>query len=256
MLFDLKPRIRSLMRQRSHTAKGPTMSMPRRAMKEMGFQACCLRCDAEDVAASARCKRCISRHTSVRDQLTGVSTDPFTQFAKEILVMAAAPHRHDHDEIHGPILIEQQRLAAGLSEPVPESTLEDIEALFEQQKSMVKVNPIKDIANQNQWKNEAPSKELQKEMIGKFEQQDHSEYGARTIPSRDIQQVDRSERSGEDVALTDRLQAATEAQRAPVEKKEQVEKENFEALQEQRKEWKNVLSEVDDLLEESGNIEY
>ena len=92
-------------------------------------------------------------------------------------------------------------------------------------------------------------------MIGKFEQQDHSEYGARTIPSRDIQQVDRSERSGEDVALTDRLQAATEAQRAPVEKKEQVEKENFEALQEQRKEWKNVLSEVDDLLKESGDIE-
>ena len=103
------------------------MSMPRRAMKEMGFQACCLRCDAVDIAASARCKRCITRHTAIRDYIASVShDDPFTQFAKEMLVMAAAPHRHDHDEIHGTALLEQQRLAAGLSEPVPESTIEDL----------------------------------------------------------------------------------------------------------------------------------
>ena len=99
-------------------------------MKEMGFQACCLRCDAADVAASIRCKRCISRHTSIRDQIAAVShDDPFTQFAKEMLMMAAAPHRYDHDEVHRAVLVEQQHLAAGLSEPVQKSTIEDIEEL-------------------------------------------------------------------------------------------------------------------------------
>ena len=232
------------------------MSMPRRAMKEMGFQACCLRCDAVDVAASSRCKRCIGRHTTIRDHIASVShDDPFTQFAKEMLMMAAAPHRHDHDEIHGPVLIEQQRLAAGLSEPIPESTIEDVEALFEQQKNKEKLNVIKDVANQNQWRDEAPSKEVQKEMIGKFEQQDHAQYGARTIPSKEIKQVDRSERGGEDLALTDRLKAAADARALPESEKELASKENFEDLQKERKEWKNVLSEVDELLKEPENNE-
>lgn len=232
------------------------MSMPRRAMKEMGFQACCLRCDAVDIAASARCKRCISRHTAIRDHIASVShDDPFTQFAKEMLMMAAAPHRHDHDEIHGPALLDQQRLAAGLSEPVPESTIEDIEAIFEQQKNTKKQNVIHDIANQNQWKDEAPTKEVQKEMIGMFEQQDHSQYGARTIPSKEIKAVDRSERSGEDLALTDRLQAAVVNNDLPEEKKDAASRETFEELQKQREDWKDVLSEVDDLLKKSENTE-
>ena len=230
------------------------MSMPRRAMKEMGFQACCLRCNAVDVAASSRCKRCISRHTTIRDHIASVShDDPFTQFAKEMLMMAAAPHRHDHDEVHGPALVEQQRLAAGLTEPIPESTIEDIEALFELQKNKKKQNVIKDIANQNQWKDEAPSKEVQEQMIGKFEQQDHSQYGARTIPSKEIKKVDRSERSGEDLALTDRLQAEVNTSQLPDDKKEIASRETFEGLQKQRKEWKNVLSEVDELLKDSKN---
>ena len=238
---------------------GPTMSMPRRAMKEMGFQACCLRCDAADIAASVRCKRCISRHTSIRDQIAAIShDDPFTQFAKEMLMMAAAPHRYDHDEVHGTVLIEQQRLAAGLSEPVPQPTVEDIEAVFEQQKSRKKANVVRDVANQNQWVDVAPSEDERKEMIDMFEEKDHSNYGARTIPSREIQKVDRSERSGEDLVLTDRLQAAANARKVSVKEKEQAVKDNFEEIQKQRKEWKNVLSEVDDLLEESeksNNIE-
>ena len=244
------------MRREHSTTKGPTMSMPRRAMKEMGFQACCLRCDAVDVVASVRCKRCISRHTSVRDQIAAVSyDDPFTQLAKEMLMMAAAPHRYDHDEVHRDVLIEQQQLAAGLSEPVQKSTIEDIEKIFEQQKSRQKVNVIKDIANQNEWRDTAPSKDEQQEMIEMFGESDHSKYGARTIPSKKIKQVDRSERGGEDLTLTDRLQAATNAKQVPVDEKEQVEKEGFEELQKQRRDWKSVLSEVEDLLEEPESIE-
>ena len=228
-------------------------------MKEMGFQACCLRCDAEDIAASARCKRCISHHISIRDQIAAIShDDPFTQFAKEMLMMAAAPHRYDHDEVHGEVLVEQQRLAAGLSEPVPQPTTEDIEALFEQQKNRKKTNVVRDVANQNQWVDGAPTEDERKEMLDMFEEKDHSRYGARTIPSREIQQVDRSERSGEDLALTDRLQAAANVKKVPVKQKEQAVKENFEEIQKKRKEWKNVLSEVDELLEDSeksNNIE-
>ncbi len=228
------------------------MSMPRRAMKEMGFQACCLRCDAADIAASARCKRCISHHTSVRDQIAAIShDDPFTQFAKEMLMMAAAPHRYDHDEIHGAVLVEQQLLAAGLTEPVPQPTVEDIEAIFEQQKNRKKTNVVRDVANQNQWSDVAPSEDERKEMLDMFEESDHSEYGARTIPSREIQKVDRSERSGEDLALTDRLQAAANVKIIPVKEKEQAVKKNYDEIQKQRKEWKSVLSEVDDLLEDT-----
>lgn len=226
------------------------MSMPRRAMKEMGFQACCLRCDAEDVAATSRCKKCISRHVGVRDELAKIShDDPFSQFAKELLVMAAEPHRHDHDEIHGPALLEQQRLAAGLSAPVQQQTLDDVLSVFDNQKKQRKVNILRDVANQNEWVDRPPTSEQREEILEVFGGEDHSDYGARTIPSREIAKVDRSERIGEDVTLTDRLEAAKNAQEAPIQSKEAIEKEIFEELQNQRKEWKTVLSEVDELLD-------
>ena len=224
--------------------------MPRRAMKEMGFQACCLRCDAEDIAATSRCKKCISRHTGIRDELAKISyDDPFTQFAKELLVMAAEPHRYDHDEVHGDVLLEQQRLAARLSAPVQQRTVDDVVSVFDNQKRQRKKNVLRDVANQNEWKNQPPTLEQREEILEVFGGEDHSDYGARTIPSKAIAKVDRSERIGEDVALTDRLEAAKNAQEAPIQSKDVVEKEIFEELQNQRKEWKNVLSEVDKLLD-------
>ena len=226
------------------------MSMPRRAMKEMGFQACCLRCDAEDIAATTRCKKCISRHAEIRDELAKIShDDPFSQFAKELLIMAAEPHRHDHDEIHGPALLEQQRLAAALSAPVQQQTLDDVVSVFDNQKKLRKRNVLRDVANQNEWIERPPTLEQREEILEVFGGEDHSDYGARTIPSKAIAKVDRSERIGEDVALTDRLEAAKNAQEAPIQSKDTVEKEIFKELQNQRKEWKSVLSEVDKLLD-------
>ena len=229
------------------------MSMPRRAMKEMGFQACCLRCDAEDVVASNRCKKCISKHAVIRDTLANTShDDPFSQFAKEMLMMAAEPHRYDHDEVHGMVLIEQQKLAAGLSAPVQQRTLDDVVSVFDNQKERRKANVLRDVANQNEWNDRPPTLEQREEILGVFGDEDHSDYGARTIPSKSIVQVDRSERIGEDVALTDRLEAAKNAQKATLQSKEAVEKEIFEELQNQRKEWKKVLSEVDELLDDDN----
>lgn len=220
-------------------------------MKEMGFQACCLRCDAVDVAASALCKQCIARHTTIRDKLANISyDDPLTQFAKEMLMMAAAPHRYDHDEVHGKVLHEQQELAAALSEPIPESTVEEVQALFNQQRAKKKKNIIQDVANQNEWRNQAPTKQLQQEMIGLFDEETHSEYGRRTIPSKEIKQVDRSDRSGEDRVLSDRLEAEKNANIGDVEQNAIVQKRIFNELQKKRENWKDVVDEVTELLED------
>ena len=164
-------------------------------------------------------------------------------------MMAAEPHRHDHDEIHGPALLEQQRLAAALSTPVQQRTLDDVVSVFDNQKKQRKMNVLRDVANQNEWIERPPTLEQREEILEVFGGEDHSDYGARTIPSKAIAKVDRSERIGEDVALTDRLEAAKNAQSAPIQSKDTVEKEIFEELQNQRKEWKSVLSEVDKLLD-------
>ena len=39
---------------------------------------------------------------------------PALPLVKELMAMAAEPHRYDHDEVHGASLLEQQRLAGAL----------------------------------------------------------------------------------------------------------------------------------------------
>ena len=84
-------------------------------MQELGFQACCLRCDAPDEAGTSRCSPCIQHHRSIREVIAAApADDPLYQLAKELMAMAAEPHRYDHDEVHGASLLQQQRLAAAL----------------------------------------------------------------------------------------------------------------------------------------------
>ena len=47
------------------------MSQPRKAMKSLGFQGCCLRCDAEDIPGLKRCNNCIEAHKKVKNILLG-----------------------------------------------------------------------------------------------------------------------------------------------------------------------------------------
>ena len=69
------------------------MAMPRRAMKDLGFQACCLRCDAPDIAGSSRCRKCITHHTKVRELIAKApQSDELFQFARDLLAMAANPN--------------------------------------------------------------------------------------------------------------------------------------------------------------------
>ena len=221
------------------------MSMPRRAMKEMGFQACCLLCDAPDEDSAARCKSCIAHHREVRDVLAKAPADSsLHQFAKEILMMAAAPHRHDHDDVHGQALTNQQHLAAALTERKPMPSNEDIVEVFERQRA-------------KKEKVEAQLAEQEIEKINQamyVDQTQLEQYGSRTVPSQDIAQVDRSDRIGEDTELTDRLEAATEAQSAPKELVEVIEEKVFEERQKNRKAWKSTLSGVKELLDDALDL--
>ena len=236
------------------------MSMPRRAMKELGLQACCLRCDEGDIVGSQRCKKCISHHRIVRETIASApAEDQLFQFAKELVVMAASPHRHDHDEIHGPALIEQQRLAAALTTATPLPSSEEVGDLFAAQKNTQKPNLIRDVANQNPWKDAAPGVEVANQIGLDAWSDDEAEastanHGARTIPSKPIAKVDRSDRIGEDLELTDRLHAAADAQGVPVELAEEVENLGFEARQQARKDLKDAISELDEILDDDLDI--
>ena len=222
------------------------MSMPRRAMKEMGFQACCLLCDAPDKGAGARCKSCISHHRNVRDVLAKApADDSLFQFAKEILMMAAAPHRHDHDEVHGAALIHQQRLAASLTDQKPLPSSEEIVEVFARQRVGKEMVDVDEKTNQD-------VEGMNAAMYIDQEQLEH--YGSRTVPSREIKQVDRRDRIGEDTELTDRLEAATKAQSAPEEKIAEVEERTFEERQKNRQVWKKTLSDVRELLDDDLDL--
>lgn len=236
------------------------MSMPRRAMKELGLQACCLRCDESDVAGSQRCKSCISHHRNVRELIAAAATeDELFQFAKELVAMAASPHRHDHDEIHGEVLLEQQRLAAALITATPLPTSEEVGDLFASQRNSEKTNIIRDVANQNPWKDAAPEVDVATQ-IGQEAWSDAeaeasiAHHGARTIPSKPIAKVDRSDRVGEDLELSDRIHAAVDAQSVPKELADDVEALGFEARQRARKDLKDAISNLDEILDDDFDL--
>jgi hypothetical protein len=236
------------------------MSMPRRAMKELGLQACCLRCDEADVGGSQRCKGCISHHRNVRELIAAsAAEDELFQFAKELVAMAASPHRHDHDEIHGEVLLEQQRLAASLITAAPLPTSEEVGNLFTSQRNNEKSNIIRDVANQNPWKDTAPEVDVATK-IGQEAWSDAeaeasiAHHGARTIPSKPIAKVDRSDRVGEDLQLSDRIHAAADAQNVPKELADDVEAIGFETRQRARKDLKDAISNLDEILDDDLDL--
>jgi hypothetical protein len=230
------------------------MAMPRRAMKDLGFQACCLRCDAPDTAGSERCRGCISHHKKVREEIAKAPKDEeLYQFARELLALAASPHRHDHDEVHGPFLIEQQYLASKLTDAKPQPTPRDLESVFETQAATKKANPIRDIANQNPWKDELPSEEVLQHMADSLEAEDVL-HGARTIPSRPIDAVDRSDRLGEDRDMIDKIMGEQSASEAPKPLKKVVESATIEERVRNRKDWDDSVSKVSDLLDDDLDL--
>ena len=161
--MTLNPRVQEFMRTTPCATVGFAMSMPRKAMQELGFQACCVWCDAPDDSSAKRCGSCIQHHRSMREHLAaGPPDDPLFQLAKEIMAMAADPHHYDHDEVHGPVLRELQRKAGSMVDAPVRSTTASIDELFQQQKMKKNVNVLQDIGNQNHQNRPKPTQKRPK----------------------------------------------------------------------------------------------
>jgi ribosomal protein L40E len=223
-------------------------------MKDLGFQACCLRCDAKDVAGSERCRSCISHHKRVREQISKASpSDELFQFARDLLAMAASPNRYDHDEVHGPSLREQQVLANSLAEAKPLPTSEDIQSVFAEQAKRDKTSVIQTVGNQNPWKDQLPPEEILEQMAEVLEVEEMN-HGSRTIPSRPIATVDRSDRLGEDRKMVDKIEAGKASSKAPQSLKDVIEAETIAQRESARKEWEKAQSGVSELLDDDLDL--
>ena len=64
-------------------------------------------------------------------------------------------------------------------------------------------NVIQEIGNKNPWKDEVPERDVVQDVVRSVTpvEVDLHAYGARTVPSRPIERIDRSDRVGEDLSL-------------------------------------------------------
>ncbi len=225
------------------------MSLPRRAMSDMGLAVCCLMCDAPDDAGSARCKSCISSHEKVRERIAK-GDDGVSRWGRELLAMLANPHRYDHDDVHGDVLQGYVRLLADHEGPRAAPTQDEIDALFAAAKARPKGSLIRDMANQSPWKDVAPSAQFARAMSDDIAEVDDVHAGMRTVPSREIETVDRSDRVGEDAALTDRVSANAAVQDAPERLKDALADAHVAKRKAKRDKLTDAMEGLDDLLDE------
>ena len=112
-----------------------------------------------------------------------------------------------------------------------------------------KINVIQEVANQNPWKDELPPDEILGIMADYLEAEDWND-GARTVPSRPIKGVDRSERVGEDRGLSDLVGATERAAVLPKGERDDAIKQELERIEMGREKWKDIMKHVDALLKE------
>jgi hypothetical protein len=209
-------------------------------MKSMGFQGCCLRCDAEDVPGLKRCNGCIELHTKVKTIMISDVDSELFQHMRELYSMLSKPEMFDTEEIHGNELIYQQSLVSdvefeeGFVYPV------DIEELYVKKKSTERRRIMQDLVNKNPWKNKPPSNDIAK-LIGnetwKDDELSKQEYsGKRTIPSKEIVPINKDERIGEDLKIGIKASIETE--------------EDVKRKIKQKEVWKNLIDEVGNILDD------
>ena len=222
------------------------MSLPRQAMQQMGFSICCLLCDAPDIEGSKRCKSCIASHKKVRDRISGDVSTPIEQLAKDLMAFTTEPHRHDHDPIHGPFLKEAGRLLATHRGQKPPPTEQEIAQAFEIAKKNSKRNIIREVANSVIKEGDVDSAI---KMVDSFPIRNDMP-GARTIPSKIIPETDRSDRPGEDREFMDRFKAEEEIRKSGKELSEPNVEKIIGIRKAKRKELDNILTDVDELINE------
>ncbi len=96
-------------------------------------------------------------------------------------------------------------------------SIEKVKLLIGSQENIVKtkkMNIVQEIANQNPWKNQIPPDEILEIMAEHLEAEERHD-GARTIPSKPIPKVDRTERLGEDRKMVDRIEASKASSDVP-----------------------------------------
>ena len=190
----------------------------------------------------------------IREDIAKASLDdPIYQFAKELLAMIVAPHRYDSDPVHGPALEEQQRLATAYAPQSEEQTEQDVFDIFETQKSKTKTNIIQNIANKNKWKDQPPEPELARrigEDAWKDDEIDVKQYhSGRTVPSQDINPVDRSDRPGEDVEMVTKTNIDVDFNNIDSEIIDIIKNEEIHQKKKKKVEWESMISDLDDLLD-------
>ena len=127
------------------------MSLPRRAMEQMGFAICCLFCDAPDVAGTERCKKCIAAHTRSRDRLSGQATTKADRLSRELVTMLASPASYIDDPEHGELMLHYVTLISEHQGTVSAKTQEEIEEMFERQRRQKTTSLIDRRRKKSSW---------------------------------------------------------------------------------------------------------
>ena len=136
-------------------------------------------------------------------------------------------------------------------EQLPEATTQqDVEARFESDRMKQKGSLIRDMANRSPWKDGAPSPELARSISDGIDEVEVEHLGKRTVPSREIEEVDRSDRPGEDASLTDRVIANAAVQTEPKELQELLVEEHVAKRKAKRDELSDAVESLDDLLDD------
>jgi hypothetical protein len=129
-------------------------------------------------------------------------------------------------------------------------TQEEIDALFAAAKARPKGSLIRDMANRSPWKDAPPSAQFARAMSEDIAEVDDEHAGMRTVPSREIESVDRSDRVGEDAALTDRVAANVAVQDAPDRLKDALADAHVAKRKAKRDKLTDAMEGLDDLLDE------
>ena len=127
------------------------MSMPRRAMEQMGFSICCLTCDAPDVTGSSRCRSCIAAHTRARDRMSGQATSKADRLSRELVTMLASPAKYIDDTEHGELMLHYVTLISQHQGTVSAKTQEEGEEMFRRQRRHKKASLLDKRRRKTSW---------------------------------------------------------------------------------------------------------
>ena len=160
------------------------------------------------------------------------------QHMSDLFQMLSNPEKYDNDEIHGKELVKQQRLISGVDYERGFQYPDEIEDLFSKDISKTK-SLMSDLINKNPWKNKPPSSDVAR-IIGEEtwldEELSNISYdGKKTVPSKKIEPIDRSDRLGEDLDLLKNLELNSEAE--------------VEEIKRKRKSLDDVISSLDEILD-------